>query len=138
MEIIKRILPIMAIILCVTVGTVSAQKSYTHNGTTTTKAIGKEEIHHNQLLKVSENGNTLKVALSDFEAFGNKGIGISGTIIRDGDNHITEYKDLNVTGIKGVKIHSITGTLSSKKADIILVGKLAGMFNFKIYYKATR
>lgn len=138
MEIIKRILPIMAIILCVTVGTVSAQKSYTHNGTTTTKAIGKEEIHHNQQLKVNENGTTLKVSLDGFEAFGNSGIGISGVLVKDANNIIIEYKDLKVTGIKGVKINSITGTLSSKKADIILVGKLAGMFNFKIYYKATR
>lgn len=115
-----------------------AQKQYTFNGTTTTKAIGKEEIHHDKVLKVTENGNTLKVSLDGFEAFGHKGIGISGTIIRDANNNILEYKDLKVTGISGVKVHSITGTLSSKKADIVLVGKLAGMFNFKIYYKATR
>ena len=96
MEIIKRILPIMAIILCVTVGTVSAQKSYTHNGTTTTKAIGKEEIHHNQQLKVNENGTTLKVSLDGFEAFGNSGIGISGVLVKDANNNISTCEQVVV------------------------------------------
>lgn len=135
MNLIQRIAPILIFLFCVSSSSIFGQKTYTHDGTTTTKAIGKEEILHHQMLKVIENGATLKVNLEGYEAFGHKGIGISGTIVRDANNRIIEYKDLKVTGISGVKIQSITGTISSKKADIILVGKLAGIFNFRISYR---
>jgi len=138
MNTLKKIIPLFLLVLCVITLPANAQKQFIYSGTTTTKAIGKEEVREKQILRATENSDVLNVALSDFEAFGHKGIGISGTLVRDKEGKITEYKNLKITGISGVKIHSITGTITNQKVDVILVGKLAGIFNFKIYYKASR
>lgn len=126
---------ILTLALCSTMPAV-AQNSYSLKGTATTKAIGKQEVAQDQVLHVTKNGSELKVALSNFSVFNFKGIGITGTVYRDANNQVTGYKDLKITGISGVKIKSVTGLLSDTKADIVLSGKVAGMFNFVIYYKA--
>ena len=94
------------------------------------------ELHKEaQTLSVTPDGDVISVTLKPFTLYGISGLSFSGILSVDGQGCICGYEDMRMRGFPGLKIKSVTGTVSTEAADITIVvtalkGKVEVAFNF--------
>jgi len=115
-----------------------AGERYSLIGKTDSKAMGKEETKTGLVLHVDASGSRNNVFLEGYEMLGYKDISIKAYVITAPDGTITDYGDVVIEGVVGAKVKSATGFLTKTSADITLDGKVAGVFNFHIRYRAGK
>ena len=112
-------------------------RKYALSGETFSVCAGQEETRSGQVLHVTQEGSALKLSLDGFEMMGYKNMSIRSTLETDSKGNIISFRDVKVGGISGVKVKSISGTVTDRTADITLEGKAALVFNFTITYKGS-
>ena len=129
----KRI--VVSLLFFLSVLTLCAAPASKYVGRTETDVLGKHESRANLVLVVEGNGPEYTAHLEGFEILGYKGISIKGKVTLSADGKIISFKDVTISGAPA-KVKSLSGTMTAKGADLVLQGKAAGMFPFKVHYVA--